>query len=102
LPNLYHAPSSISRELRHASADSHIYYANLAHLQSEARRVMPLRTPKLDDRTTRFVVLAKIDNASTKSIVDNFSAVLNREPEALRKSTTYDQGREMHGHKILA
>lgn len=55
----------------------------------------------LVERTTRFVVLAKMDNAGTKSVVDSFSMVLNREPEALRKSMTYDQGREMHGHKIL-
>ncbi|MBB5610759.1 MULTISPECIES: IS30 family transposase [unclassified Janthinobacterium] len=55
----------------------------------------------LVERTTRFVVLAKMDNAGTKSVVDSFSAVLNREPTALRKSMTYDQGREMHGHKIL-
>jgi IS30 family transposase len=53
------------------------------------------------ERTTRFVVLAKMDNAGTKSVVDSFSTVLNRKPEALRKSITYDQGREMHGHKIL-
>ena len=33
--------------------------------------------------------------------IDSFSAVLNRQPAALRKSMTYDQGREMHGHKIL-
>jgi IS30 family transposase len=221
---LCRAPSSISRELRRAPAGSHVYDANLAHLQSEARRVLPRRTPKLEtggvlfqvvrhylnllwspqqisnilramwptesdktvshetiynaiylhprgelkreliaclrhhnqvrkprsrgtdrrgqikdmksihirppeiedrvipghwegdlikgegnrssvgtlvERTTRFVVLAKMDNAGTKSVVDSFSAVLNREPEALRKSMTYDQGREMHGHKIL-
>jgi hypothetical protein len=46
-------------------------------------------------------VLAKIDNAGTRSVVDSFSAVLNRQPAALRKSMTYAQGREMHGHKIL-
>jgi IS30 family transposase len=221
---LCRAPSSINRELRRAPAGSHIYDANLAHLQSEARRMLPRCTPKLEtggvlfqvvrhylnllwspqqisnilkamwptksdktvshetiynaiylhprgelkreliaclrhhnqvrkprsrgtdrrgqikdmqsihirppeiedrvipghwegdlikgegnrssvgtlvERTTRFVVLAKMDNAGTKSVVDSFSAVLNREPEALRKSMTYDQGREMHGHKIL-
>lgn len=55
----------------------------------------------LVERTTRFVVLAKMDNAGTRSVVDSFSAVLNRQPAGLRKSMTYDQGREMHGHKIL-
>jgi len=41
----------------------------------------------LVERTTGFVVLAKMDNATTKAVVDSFSAVLNR---------------EMHGHEILA
>ncbi len=221
---LCRAPSSISRELQRTPSDTQVYDANLAHLQSEARRLMPRRRPKLEagsvlfqvvrqylnllwspqqishilkgmwptesdktvshetiynaiylhprgalkreliaclrhhnqlrkprsrgtdrrgqikdmqsihirppeiedrvipghwegdlikgegnrssvgtlvERTTRFVVLAKMDNAGTKSVVDSFSAVLNREPQALRKSMTYDQGREMHGHKIL-
>lgn len=56
----------------------------------------------LVERTSRFVVLVQLDNATTKTVVENFSAVLNREPAAMRKSMTYDQGREMHGHKILA
>ena len=55
----------------------------------------------LVERTTRFVVLAKMDSAGTQSVVDSFSAVLNRQPAAMRKTMTYDQGREMHGHKIL-
>ena len=55
----------------------------------------------LVERTTGFVVLAKIDNATTKTVVDSFAAVLNREPAVMRKTMTYDQGREMHGHKIL-
>lgn len=49
----------------------------------------------------RIIVLAKMDNAGTRSVVDSFSAVLNRQPAAMRKSMTYDHGREMHGHKIL-
>jgi IS30 family transposase len=55
----------------------------------------------LVERTTGFVVLAKMDNATTKAVVDSFAALLNREPAAMRKTMTYDQGREMHGHKIL-
>jgi len=55
----------------------------------------------LVERTTRFVVLAKMDNAGTQSVVDSFSSVLNRQPAAMRKTMTYDQGREMHGHKVL-
>ncbi|GGE86645.1 hypothetical protein GCM10008020_34440 [Massilia psychrophila] len=61
-----------------------------------------IRPPGIEDRAIPgFVVLAKMDNATTKAVVDSFSAVLNREPVAMRKTTTYDQGREMHGHKIL-
>jgi IS30 family transposase len=55
----------------------------------------------LVERTTGFVVLAKMDDATTKTVVDSFSAVFNREPAAMRKTMTYDQGREMHSHKIL-
>jgi transposase, IS30 family len=55
----------------------------------------------LVERTTRFVVLAKMDSAGTQSVVDSFSCVLNRQPAAMRKTMTYDQGREMHGHKVL-
>lgn len=46
------------------------------------------------------LVLAKMDNA-TKEVIDSYSAVFNREPAAPRKTMTYDQGRELHGHKIL-
>jgi IS30 family transposase len=55
----------------------------------------------LVERTSQYVVLVKLDNATTKEVVDRFAGVLNREPAALLKSMTYDQGREMHGHKIL-
>jgi IS30 family transposase len=55
----------------------------------------------LVERTTRFVVLAKMNNATTVEVVESFSAVLNREPAALRLTMTYDQGREMHAHKML-
>jgi IS30 family transposase len=44
----------------------------------------------LVERTTGFVVLAKMDNATTKTVVDSFSAVLNREPAAMRKTMTCD------------
>jgi IS30 family transposase len=61
----------------------------------------PSSVGTLVEHTTGFVVLAKMDNATTKAVVDSFAAVLNREPAAMRKTMTYDQGREMHGHKIL-
>lgn len=55
----------------------------------------------LVERTTRFVVLDKMEDGSTRSVVDSFSLVLNRQPAALCKTMTYDQGREMHSHKVL-
>lgn len=55
----------------------------------------------LVERTTGFVVLATMGNATTKTAVDSFSPVLNRKPAAMRKTMKYDQGREMHGHKVL-
>jgi IS30 family transposase len=55
----------------------------------------------LVERTTGFVVLAKMDNATTKTVVESFARVLNREPASMRKTMTYDQGREMHAHAIL-
>lgn len=39
----------------------------------------------LVERTTGFVVLAKMDNATTKTVVASFAAVLNREAAAMRK-----------------
>ena len=55
----------------------------------------------LVERTTRFVVLAKMNDATTQTVVDSFAAVLNRQPAALRQSMTYDQGREMYHHQQL-
>jgi len=40
----------------------------------------------LVERTTGFVVLARMDNATTKTVVDSFSLVLNREPAAMLKT----------------
>jgi IS30 family transposase len=55
----------------------------------------------LVERTTGFVVLAKMDNATTKAVVDSFAVVLSSESAAMRKTLTCDQGREIHGHKTL-
>src|SRR3954469_5542255 len=50
------APSSISRELRRAPGDG-VYDANLAHLQSGARRIAPRRLPKLHSDGALFQVV---------------------------------------------
>jgi IS30 family transposase len=63
--------------------------------QIEDMQSIHIRPPEIEDgtlveRTTRFVVLATMDNAGTRSVVDSFSAVLNRQPAAQRKPMTYD------------
>lgn len=55
----------------------------------------------LVERTTGFVVLAKMENATTKVVVDSFAVVLNREFDAMRKPSPTTRV-VMHGHKILS
>ncbi|OFJ49541.1 hypothetical protein BA896_012315 [Janthinobacterium lividum] len=55
----------------------------------------------LVERTTGIVVVAKMNNATTKAVVDSFSAVFDRKPAAMRKTMTYKQDREMRDQKIL-
>lgn len=55
----------------------------------------------LVERTTLFTVLAKLDNAKAEATVAGFSQVLNRIEAQKRLSLTYDQGREMTGHRHL-
>src|SRR5471032_2021408 len=50
------APSSISREIRRAPGGD-AYDANLAHLQSAARRIAPRRAPKLHRDSVLFMVV---------------------------------------------
>jgi IS30 family transposase len=46
----------------------------------------------LVERSSRLVLLAKMDNATAESALAGFSAKLNSIPEHLRHSFTYDQG----------
>jgi IS30 family transposase len=43
---------------------------------------------------------AKMDNATSKTVVDSFAAALNREPAACARPLLMIRG-EMHGHNIL-
>jgi IS30 family transposase len=54
------------------------------------------------ERTSRFLMLARLDNASATSVLDGFSKRLRTVPPSLRKTLTYDQGTEMALHQILA
>jgi IS30 family transposase len=56
----------------------------------------------LVERTSRLVLLAKMDDATAASALAGFSAKLNSIAEPLRQSLTYDQGKEMSRHADLA
>jgi len=55
----------------------------------------------LVDRSTRFVILAKVDDSSAEAVLEGFSRRLRTLPKVLRKTLTYDQGREMARHEEL-
>lgn len=50
------------------------------------------------ERTTRLVILAKLDGTTATAAAIGFSDKLNEVPRALRLSMTCDQGREMMKH----
>lgn len=52
----------------------------------------------LVERTSGYLMLVKMHDATATAAVEGFSAALNRMPLAVRKSMTYDQGREMAKH----
>lgn len=56
----------------------------------------------LVERTTRLVLLARLPGLDSRSVVQGFARKLQRIPQALRKSMTYDQGREMARHELLS
>jgi IS30 family transposase len=56
----------------------------------------------LVERTSRLVLLAKMEDATAASALAGFSAKLNSIVAPLRQSFTYDQGKEMSRHKELA
>jgi transposase, IS30 family len=55
----------------------------------------------LVERSSRLVMLVQVDNASAAAALEGFSRVLNGVPEPMRKSMTYDQGKEMSEHQQL-
>jgi IS30 family transposase len=56
----------------------------------------------LVERTTRFVVLVHMPARKADVAASAFTGALNAIPEPLRKTLTYDQGKEMAGHADLA
>jgi IS30 family transposase len=55
----------------------------------------------LVERCTLYVALVKLEDCSAKTCAEGFARILNRFDAAMRKSLTYDQGREMAQHKWL-
>lgn len=56
----------------------------------------------LVERTSRYVMLVRLDGCSAQHILQGFSRRLLRIPPDLRRTLTYDQGSEMALHKDLA
>ena len=55
----------------------------------------------LVERTSRVVSLVKMNNATAEAALDGFTRALNREPPCMKKTLTYDQGKEMARHTEL-
>ncbi|WP_263415198.1 IS30 family transposase [Terriglobus albidus] len=55
----------------------------------------------LVERTTLYVALVKLEDGSAKTCAEGFARILNRFDATMRKTMTYDQGREMAQHKWL-
>lgn len=56
----------------------------------------------LVERTSRLVLLARMEDATAASALAGFSAKLNSIAAPLRQSLTYDQGKEMSRHQELS
>jgi len=56
----------------------------------------------LVERTSRYVMLVRLDGLSAQHVLDGFKRRLRQVPLALRKTLTYDQGSEMALHQSLA
>jgi transposase, IS30 family len=56
----------------------------------------------LVERTTRFTMLCHLDQKDAQSVREAFTRRLAPIPSAMLHSLTYDQGKEMAQHKILA
>jgi len=55
----------------------------------------------LVERTTRFAILVPLKNKSAEEVRIQFAKAINKLPQHLKRSLTYDQGREMAQHKLF-
>jgi IS30 family transposase len=53
------------------------------------------------ERQSRFTVLCKVQGKDAASVVQSLSLQMNKLPQHLRKSLTWDRGRELCAHKTL-
>jgi len=53
----------------------------------------------LVERNTRFTMLAKIPRKDSTTVVAALAKHISKLPEELRRSLTWDQGKEMHAHR---
>jgi transposase, IS30 family len=56
----------------------------------------------LVERTSRYIMLVRLDGCSAQHALDGFTRRLRSIPPELRKTMTYDQGSEMALHKSLS
>jgi transposase, IS30 family len=56
----------------------------------------------LVERTSRYIMLVRMDAMDSITVTDAFAKRLRRIPVSLRKTLTYDRGSEMSRHKDLA
>ena len=56
----------------------------------------------LVERTTRYTLLVKMKGADAASALSAFNKAFNRVPLEIRKSMTYDRGKEMANHEALS
>lgn len=55
----------------------------------------------LVERTSRYVILARMDGTDAEAALEGFTRKLRRIPPCVRKTLTYDQGKEMARHEEL-
>ncbi|NTU41919.1 MAG: IS30 family transposase [Nitrospirales bacterium] len=55
----------------------------------------------LMERSSRLVMLARLDDATAPAVIEGFSRIFNSVSEPMKKTMTYDRGKEMSQHKIL-
>lgn len=55
----------------------------------------------LVERSSRLVLLVPMHNATAQAALEGFTEALNRVPAPMRKSMTYDRGKEMSAHAQL-